>query len=192
MVINAVLRHRDGGIDATIDHAQAYMSSKEVTDIYSTEEPQSAFHARVAFCLDIHNEVSLPALASVWLPLMSLLSLDGLSLPLTVPMHALLADAVRAKVLHCTLMCGAHRAVGGTYDESLSCTFLTSHAHIAGPEGSLLNQHYSTGPFSYTVSTAHPKNMVNRILSAFCRLCGQCGMTLLHISPRTSYPQSAP
>ena len=34
------------------------MSSKEVTDIYSTEEPQSAFHARVAFCLDIHNEVS--------------------------------------------------------------------------------------------------------------------------------------
>lgn len=33
------------------------MSSKEVTDIYSTEEPQSAFHARVAFCLDIHNEV---------------------------------------------------------------------------------------------------------------------------------------
>ena len=37
------------------------MSSKEVTDIYSTEEPQSAFHARVAFCLDIHNEVSQPS-----------------------------------------------------------------------------------------------------------------------------------
>ncbi len=48
---------RDGGIDATIDHEHSYMSSKEVTDIYSTEEPQSAFHARVAFCLDIHNEV---------------------------------------------------------------------------------------------------------------------------------------
>ncbi len=48
---------RDGGIDATIDHEQSFMSSKEVTDIYSTEEPQSAFHARVAFCLDIHNEV---------------------------------------------------------------------------------------------------------------------------------------
>lgn len=47
---------RDGGIDATIDHEHSYMSSKEVTDIYSTEEPQSAFHARVAFCLDIHNE----------------------------------------------------------------------------------------------------------------------------------------
>ena len=49
---------RDGGIDATIDHEQSFMSSKEVIDIYSTEEPQSAFHARVAFCLDIHNEVS--------------------------------------------------------------------------------------------------------------------------------------
>ena len=49
---------RDGGIDATIDHGEGFMSSKEVTDIYSTEEPQSAFHARVAFCLDIHNEVS--------------------------------------------------------------------------------------------------------------------------------------
>ena len=49
---------RDGGIDATIDHGEGFMLSKEVTDIYSTEEPQSAFHARVAFCLDIHNEVS--------------------------------------------------------------------------------------------------------------------------------------
>ena len=49
---------RDGGIDAIIDHGEGFMSSKEVTDIYSTEEPQSAFHARVAFCLDIHNEVS--------------------------------------------------------------------------------------------------------------------------------------
>ena len=59
---------RDGGIDATIDHAQGFMSSKEVTDIYSTEEPQSAFHARVAFCLDIHNEVSLLTLAELLLP----------------------------------------------------------------------------------------------------------------------------
>ena len=28
----------------------------QVTDIYSTGEPQAAFHARIAFCLDLHNE----------------------------------------------------------------------------------------------------------------------------------------
>lgn len=49
---------RDGGIDAVVDHAAGSMSSKEVVDIYSTDEPQAALHARVAFCLDIHNEVS--------------------------------------------------------------------------------------------------------------------------------------
>ncbi|KAK9819846.1 hypothetical protein WJX72_003182 [[Myrmecia] bisecta] len=47
---------RDGGVDAVIDHANGWMSSKEVVDIYVTDEPQAAFHARVAFCLDIHNE----------------------------------------------------------------------------------------------------------------------------------------
>mmetsp|Transcript_49983 Transcript_49983/g.159960 ORF Transcript_49983/g.159960 Transcript_49983/m.159960 type:complete len:486 (+) Transcript_49983:407-1864(+) len=47
---------RDGGIDATIDHEHGYMQSKEVVDIYSTTEPQGAFHARIAFCLDTHNE----------------------------------------------------------------------------------------------------------------------------------------
>ena len=56
---------RDGGIDAVVDHAAGSMSSKEVVDIYSTDEPQAALHARVAFCLDIHNEVSL--VAAVWL-----------------------------------------------------------------------------------------------------------------------------
>eukprot|EP00884_Botryococcus_braunii_P008416 jgi/Botrbrau1/17576/Bobra.0166s0020.3 len=47
---------RDGGIDATISHEGGYMSSKEVADIYSTNEPQQAFHMRISFCLDIHNE----------------------------------------------------------------------------------------------------------------------------------------
>ena len=28
----------------------------QVTDVYSTGEPQAAFHARIAFCLDLHNE----------------------------------------------------------------------------------------------------------------------------------------
>ena len=47
---------RDGGIDAAIDHEAKLMYSKETVDIYSTQEPQAAFHARIAFCLDTHNE----------------------------------------------------------------------------------------------------------------------------------------
>ena len=53
---------RDGGIDAAIDHANGWMLSNEIADIYSTSEPAAAFHARTAFCLDIHNEVRLPIL----------------------------------------------------------------------------------------------------------------------------------
>lgn len=52
---------RDGGVDAVLDHANGWMLSKEVVDIYATAEPAAAFHARVAFCLDIHNEVSCPS-----------------------------------------------------------------------------------------------------------------------------------
>lgn len=47
---------RDGVIEATIDHESGCLTSNEVIDIYSTEEPQKAFHRRIAFCLDVHNE----------------------------------------------------------------------------------------------------------------------------------------
>ncbi|KAJ3283461.1 26S proteasome non-ATPase regulatory subunit [Borealophlyctis nickersoniae] len=47
---------RDGVIDATIDHQNGFMKSKENVDIYSTNEPQNAFHQRIAFCLELHNE----------------------------------------------------------------------------------------------------------------------------------------
>eukprot|EP00249_Psilotum_nudum_P008218 c21127_g1_i1 orf=200-1684(+) len=47
---------RDGGIDATVDHASGWMQSKETGDIYATNEPQIAFHSRIAFCLNTHNE----------------------------------------------------------------------------------------------------------------------------------------
>ncbi|KAK8926059.1 putative 26S proteasome non-ATPase regulatory subunit 3 [Platanthera zijinensis] len=47
---------RDGSIDATIDHVNGWMISKETGDIYSTNEPQIAFHSRIAFCLNMHNE----------------------------------------------------------------------------------------------------------------------------------------
>lgn len=47
---------RDGGIDAVVDHAQGWMQSKESGDIYSSREPTTAFHSRIAFCLNTHNE----------------------------------------------------------------------------------------------------------------------------------------
>ncbi|XP_011190713.1 probable 26S proteasome non-ATPase regulatory subunit 3 [Zeugodacus cucurbitae] len=47
---------RDGVIEATLDPEQNYMRSKESTDIYSTREPQLAFHERITFCLDLHNQ----------------------------------------------------------------------------------------------------------------------------------------
>ena len=43
-------------IEATIDHEHAYVQSKEMTDIYGTKEPMTAFHQRITFCLDIHNQ----------------------------------------------------------------------------------------------------------------------------------------
>ncbi|XP_061872918.1 26S proteasome non-ATPase regulatory subunit 3-like isoform X2 [Colius striatus] len=46
---------RDGVIEASINHEKGYIQSKEMIDIYSTREPQLAFHQRISFCLDIHN-----------------------------------------------------------------------------------------------------------------------------------------
>jgi len=47
---------RDGVISATIDHAGRFIQSKENIDIYSTQEPQTAYHRRISFCLNTHNE----------------------------------------------------------------------------------------------------------------------------------------
>lgn len=47
---------RDGVIEASIEHDKGYMQSKDNTDVYSTREPQAAFHQRITFCLDIHNQ----------------------------------------------------------------------------------------------------------------------------------------
>lgn len=47
---------RDGVIEATLDPQGGYMRSKESTDIYCTREPQAAFHQRISFCLDLHNQ----------------------------------------------------------------------------------------------------------------------------------------
>merc|ERR1712226_1361179 len=47
---------RDGVIEATLDHERGAVQSKENMDIYSTREPSTAFHQRISFCLDIHNQ----------------------------------------------------------------------------------------------------------------------------------------
>ena len=47
---------RDGAIDAMLDHDAGAMVSRASQDVYVSGEPSEAFHARVAFCLDLHNE----------------------------------------------------------------------------------------------------------------------------------------
>lgn len=47
---------RDGVVDGLLDHDAGYLRSNEVSDIYTSNEPQEAFKRRIRFCLDIHNE----------------------------------------------------------------------------------------------------------------------------------------
>lgn len=43
-------------IDAVLDPRARCMRSKTVANVYTTTEPLEAFHRRIAFCLDVHNE----------------------------------------------------------------------------------------------------------------------------------------
>ncbi|KAL1530151.1 hypothetical protein AB1Y20_001067 [Prymnesium parvum] len=47
---------RDGVIDAKLDHAEGTLISEGPHDVYSTLEPQAAFHKRITFCLNVHND----------------------------------------------------------------------------------------------------------------------------------------
>lgn len=47
---------RDGVIDATIDHEGGFVQSRENVDVYATSQPLDAFHKRIDFCLQLHNE----------------------------------------------------------------------------------------------------------------------------------------
>ncbi|KAK2753824.1 26S proteasome non-ATPase regulatory subunit [Onygenales sp. PD_40] len=47
---------RDGVIEATLDHEHGYMKSKDVGDVYATQEPGEVFHERIRFCLNLHDE----------------------------------------------------------------------------------------------------------------------------------------
>jgi len=53
IVVKAI---RDGIIDAKINPNGKYIQSQENIDVYSSNEPEKAFHQRVDFCLQIHNE----------------------------------------------------------------------------------------------------------------------------------------
>ena len=43
-------------IDATIDHAAGVLEARATHDVYSSLEPQAAFHKRITFCLNLHND----------------------------------------------------------------------------------------------------------------------------------------
>lgn len=47
---------RDGVIEATVNHEQGYMKSKELLDVYSTKLPQEDFDLRIRFCLSLHTD----------------------------------------------------------------------------------------------------------------------------------------
>jgi 26S proteasome regulatory subunit N3 len=48
---------RDGVISASIDHTNGIIRSSEgSSDVYATGEPNTAFHARLTYCLDLHNQ----------------------------------------------------------------------------------------------------------------------------------------
>jgi len=46
----------DGVIDALVDRASRTMHSREIVDVYATNEPAAAFHKRVNFTLDMHAQ----------------------------------------------------------------------------------------------------------------------------------------
>ena len=56
---------RDGVIEATLDHENGYMKSKETGDIYATREPGEAFHDRIRACLDLHDESVKVSISSI-------------------------------------------------------------------------------------------------------------------------------
>lgn len=47
---------RDDVIEATLDHEDGYMKSRDVGDVYATREPGDAFHDRIRACLALHDE----------------------------------------------------------------------------------------------------------------------------------------
>lgn len=47
---------RDGVIDAIIDHDNQFIRSREIPDVYNSNDPQNILHKRIRFCMDLHND----------------------------------------------------------------------------------------------------------------------------------------
>ena len=43
-------------INGVIDHALKTLTSMESAEVYHTQEPAEAFHKRIEFCMNLHNE----------------------------------------------------------------------------------------------------------------------------------------
>ena len=49
---------RDGVISAVINKEGGFMQSKEVSDIYATNDPQNLLDKRIRFCMELHKEAT--------------------------------------------------------------------------------------------------------------------------------------
>lgn len=47
---------RDGVIDAVINHDQGFMQSRQVNDVYTSNDPQHMLNKRIKFCMDLHSD----------------------------------------------------------------------------------------------------------------------------------------
>ena len=47
---------RDGVIEASLDHEHGFMKSKDVGDVYNSQEPFDAYSSRIRACLALHDE----------------------------------------------------------------------------------------------------------------------------------------
>lgn len=47
---------RDGVIEAVVNHDEGYMQSREVSDVYTSNDPQNMLNKRIKFCMDLHSD----------------------------------------------------------------------------------------------------------------------------------------
>lgn len=46
---------RDGVISATVEHNKKEVKTKEIVDVYSSNDPQNVYHKRITFCMDVYK-----------------------------------------------------------------------------------------------------------------------------------------
>jgi 26S proteasome regulatory subunit N3 len=47
---------RDGVIDATLNHENGWMSSLQLVDVYTSNDPQNILNKRIRYCMDLHTD----------------------------------------------------------------------------------------------------------------------------------------